>query len=251
MRRLKSIQKPVWTLLFVVLILVDFTTLPAWSTARRSILRRLPLLPEWPDLLLFPGPRRPDTVAIFDSGKTFHARPVHSGQGGMLEGDAEGTLVAFARTEWKFFPEGWWRTVEEGDQTRLRLLPVTARSSQVNIAPERMPQARQAVLEVMYHGLSPDPALISDLTERGVSGERPLIWSGIALNTLSLLNMAALIWSLGWLVNLLNVPARRRRRRWRQGCCVACGYDLASTPRDASQRLVCPECGTVRSPVSP
>lgn len=251
MHRLKRIQKPVWTLLFVVLVLIDFSTLPAWSTPQMGVMRHLPFVHTLTNLVKRRGPQALDMVAVFDSGTAFHALPLHSGPGGMLEGGVDGTLVAFAFWQRKVDPEGWWRPVETGDETRVRLVPVTEQFPQVNIAPELVPQARKVALDAMFDGQSPDPAWIADLVEDGIIDDRTIIWSGVALNTLSLLNMAALIWSLGWLVNLLNVPARRRKRRWRQGCCVACGYDLASTPRDASQRLVCPECGTVRSPVSP
>ena len=50
-----------------------------------------------------------------------------------------------------------------------------------------------------------------------------------------LLILATLAWQ------LLNFPARRRRRRRAAGQCVECGYDLMATPDR------CPECGTAVS----
>ncbi|MCI0629391.1 MAG: hypothetical protein L0Y44_01905 [Phycisphaerales bacterium] len=51
---------------------------------------------------------------------------------------------------------------------------------------------------------------------------------------------SAVGWGGLWLVLLVAPGAVRRCRRARNGWCVACGYDLRSTPGE-----VCPECGAV------
>lgn len=56
-----------------------------------------------------------------------------------------------------------------------------------------------------------------------------------------------LIWPLILLTLTPGVPlllsGRRAARRARVGCCAACGYDRAATPREAP----CPECGVAKT----
>ncbi|MCC6675962.1 MAG: hypothetical protein IT436_02345 [Phycisphaerales bacterium] len=64
-------------------------------------------------------------------------------------------------------------------------------------------------------------------------------WSLVLLGSVGL-------FALGPAVYLL--PLGKRRRRWLNGCCEVCGYDMRATPR--AER--CPECGAGwRAPASP
>jgi hypothetical protein len=142
------------------------------------------------------------------------------------------------------------------------LKPPSTLAPPVSIPPERLIDARTRIAEALVEEKSLSPSSAQSLIATGSYGDRHIIWSGVALNALSIFNGSALLYSLAWLPGALlrsvarlsralNFPAKRRRRRWSRLQCTACGYDLLHSPADDMHLTTCPECGTLRTPNHP
>jgi hypothetical protein len=203
--------------------------------------------------------QRPE-LALIDQGTTYITLRVDSSSLGYLNLrlDSENRLIAFAKLEALFRPSGFWRSTSDGDRFSLALKSPSTLAPPVSIPPDRLLAARTCIADTLVREDQLSPANAQSLITTGSYGDRHILWSGVALNALSILNACALLYSLAWLpsalarlAHALNFRAKRRRRRWSRLQCTACGYDLLHTPADDMHLTTCPECGTLRTPNHP
>lgn len=245
--RLRSIQTPLWTTSFALLLLLDLTTLP-WHSFPCKVTPYAGIFRSARPTFYFSDR---DMGALFDLGTTYTMRSIDSSPTGMLNQSSAGTLVAIPTLSPDWGPRGFWRTTSDGLRRTLRFESPTFVAPAPLIPSDRMPDAIKTAVDAFIERgrISPDNA--QSIITTGSYGDRRIIWSGVALNTLSILNASALLYSLAWIPPALNFRARRRRRRWSRLQCTACGYDLLHTPADDMHLTTCPECGTLRTPNHP